>query len=86
MCIPHAQEVFHPTCTLLRRLAEPEELAAEMAGCPNVLRHWDGILQLLARKADLERKYLDRLEGEAPCMLWPYHSGRSRGSSLAFAT
>ncbi len=36
-----------------------------MAGCPNVLRHWDGILQLLARKADLERKYLDRLEGRA---------------------
>ena len=53
--------MFAPTVTLLQRLIAHKELAVEVA--PTVLRHWEGIHQVLFRKADMERKYLERLEG-----------------------
>ncbi|KAG2492393.1 hypothetical protein HYH03_009339 [Edaphochlamys debaryana] len=56
------EEVFAPTVALLQRLVAPRELAAQVPA--QVLRHWEGIHQVLFRKADMERKYLERLEGQ----------------------
>ncbi|GFR51021.1 hypothetical protein Agub_g13348 [Astrephomene gubernaculifera] len=56
------EDVFLPAVALLQRLVSREELAAAVP--PAVLRHWEGIHQVLFRKADNERKYLERLEGQ----------------------
>ncbi|PNH10245.1 Abnormal spindle-like microcephaly-associated [Tetrabaena socialis] len=56
------EEVFRPTAALLQRLVAPDSLAAAVP--PATARHWEGIHQVLYRKADMERKYLDRLEGQ----------------------
>ncbi|EFJ40339.1 microtubule-associated protein Asp [Volvox carteri f. nagariensis] len=56
------EEVFNTTVTLLQRLTATEDLAANVPAA--VLRHWEGIHQVLFRKADIERKYLERLEGQ----------------------
>ncbi|GIM02352.1 hypothetical protein Vretimale_7229, partial [Volvox reticuliferus] len=47
---------------LLQRLTATCDLAANIPS--TILRHWEGIHQLLSRKADIERKYLERLEGQ----------------------
>ncbi|GIL67632.1 hypothetical protein Vafri_20977 [Volvox africanus] len=57
-----AEEVFIPTVMLLQRLTVTCDLAANIPSA--ILRHWEGIHQVLFRKADIERKYLERLEGQ----------------------
>ncbi|GLI66525.1 hypothetical protein VaNZ11_010395 [Volvox africanus] len=57
-----AEEVFIPTVILLQRLTVTCDLAANIPSA--ILRHWEGIHQVLFRKADIERKYLERLEGQ----------------------
>ncbi len=56
-----------PAATLLQRLTALEELCTDIT--PSVLRHWEAIHQVLIRKADMERKYLERLEGRAAFLL-----------------
>ena len=56
------QEVFNPTVAVLQRLTSPPELAGDVQ--PAVRHKWEGIHQVQFRKADMERKYLERLEGE----------------------
>ena len=59
------QEVFRPTASLLQVLVSCDDRAAEVARTmPAIVRQWDGIHQVLSRKADMEKKYLDRLDGE----------------------
>lgn len=54
-----------PTVAVLQRLLSAPEHAADIASRPEPLRTWEGIAQVLSRKMDSERKYIERLEGEA---------------------
>eukprot|EP00198_Chlamydomonas_reinhardtii_P006104 XP_001695440.1 predicted protein [Chlamydomonas reinhardtii] len=56
------EEVFNPTVAVLQRLTSPPELAGDVQ--PAVRHKWEGIHQVQFRKADMERKYLERLEGD----------------------
>ena len=52
-----------PTVSILQRLLSVPEHAAEVARRPDALRTWEGIAQVLSRKMESERKYIERLEG-----------------------
>ena len=58
-----AQEVFMPTVGILQRLLSVREHAATVARRHDTLRTWEGIAQVLSRKMESERKYIERLEG-----------------------
>eukprot|EP00955_Chlamydomonas_euryale_P116545 366426-Chlamydomonas_euryale.AAC.9 len=60
----HLQEVFSATCCVLERLLSLRAHALCVAGRPEPLRTWEGIAQVLARKMDSERKYIERLEAQ----------------------
>ena len=51
------------TLGVLRRLAADPECASRIAALRAPVRQMQAVAQLLARKADAERKYLARLEG-----------------------
>ena len=71
-----AQEVFMPTVGILQRLLSVREHAATVARRHDTLRTWEGIAQVLSRKMESERKYIERLEGG--------HGYYRRGTDLAF--
>jgi hypothetical protein len=53
------------TVAILSVLAKSDEGAAAVAAsAPGAMKLWEGICQLLGRKMDMERKYIERLEGE----------------------
>jgi hypothetical protein len=53
-----------PTVCVLQRLVSLRQHAVEVASRPEPLRTWEGIAQVLSRKMENERKYIERLEGE----------------------
>lgn len=55
-----------PAVGILQRLLSVPEHAADVARRPDALRTWEGIAQVLSRKMESERKYIERLEGELP--------------------
>ncbi len=57
------QDVFMATMGVLARVCAPEAAMQSVARMPGVARQWEAVAQLLARKVDLERKYISRLEG-----------------------
>jgi hypothetical protein len=54
-----------PTVSILHRLLSLEEHAVNIALRSETLRTWEGIAQVLSRKMESERKYIERLEGES---------------------
>ncbi|GAX74174.1 hypothetical protein CEUSTIGMA_g1623.t1 [Chlamydomonas eustigma] len=56
------EEVFMPTVIVLQRLLSLEEHAVNIAQRPETFRTWEGIAQVLSRKMESERKYIERLE------------------------
>lgn len=55
------------TVAILSVLVKSEEGALHVArSAPGAMKLWEGICQLLGRKMDMERKYIERLEGEHP--------------------
>ncbi|GLC57418.1 hypothetical protein PLESTB_001222300 [Pleodorina starrii] len=54
------EEMFNPLVTLLQRLTATDALATDVP--PSVTKSWEGILQLLQRTFEREKKYLERLE------------------------
>ena len=53
-----------PTVAILQSLVAVREHAVEVARRRDALRMWEGIAQVLSRKMDSERKYIERLEGK----------------------
>ena len=53
-----------PTVGILQRLMTVREHAVEVARRHDALRMWEGIAQVLSRKMESERKYIERLEGK----------------------
>ena len=51
---------------LQQMLASAPQRGAALAGEAEAMRQLEAAAQLLGRKADLERKYLERLEGGGP--------------------
>jgi hypothetical protein len=53
------------TVAILSVLVKSDEGARQVAAsAPGAMKLWEGICQLLGRKMDMERKYIERLEGE----------------------
>jgi hypothetical protein len=58
------QEIFMATVSILSVLVKSDEGALHVArSAPGAMKLWEGICQLLGRKMDMERKYIERLEG-----------------------
>jgi hypothetical protein len=54
------------TIGILACLVRSDEGAAAVAEtAPAAMRTWEGVAQLLGRKMELERRYIERLEGAA---------------------
>ncbi len=54
------------TIGILACLVRSDEGAAAVAEtAPGAMRTWEGVAQLLGRKMELERRYIERLEGAA---------------------
>jgi hypothetical protein len=52
------------TVAILSVLVKSDEGALHVArSAPAAMKLWEGICQLLGRKMDMERKYIERLEG-----------------------
>jgi len=58
------EDVFMATIGLLERLVAPEPHAVEVARMPGILKQWEGVAQVLAKKLEMERKSLHRVEDE----------------------
>jgi hypothetical protein len=58
------QDIFMATVAILSVLVKSDEGALHVArSAPAAMKLWEGICQLLGRKMDMERKYIERLEG-----------------------
>lgn len=56
------------TVAILTVLIKSDEGALHTAcSAPGAMKLWEGICQLLGRKMEMERKYIERLEGELVC-------------------
>jgi hypothetical protein len=68
---PTPQDIFLSVVGLLAKLIATDEgaLAVAEAAAPGCLKQWEGVAAIIGRKMDMERKYIARLEGEAPRML-----------------
>jgi hypothetical protein len=68
---------------ILSVLVKADEGALHVArSAPGAMKLWEGICQLLARKMDMERKYIERLEGERrERVLLCVAGGRLRGTA-----
>jgi len=56
------------TVAILSVLVKSDEGALHVArSSPGAMKLWEGICQLLGRKLDIERKYIERLEGAVLC-------------------
>ena len=77
-----------PTVGILQRLLSVREHAATVARRHDTLRTWEGIAQVLSRKMESERKYIERLEGE--CWVGAVHeqglSSTQRGWKVSMGT
>ena len=60
----HMQDIFGQLLGLLQALAGRVVGRQGLLGCPRSLKQLRGVTQLLARRMDIERKYIQRLEGE----------------------
>ena len=60
----HVQDIFGQLLGLLQALAGQAAGRQGLLGCPRSLKQLRGVTQLLARRMDIERKYIQRLEGE----------------------
>lgn len=59
------QDIFMATVGILSALARTDEGALSVAqSAPTAVKLWEQINQLLQRKMEMERKYIERLEGE----------------------
>jgi hypothetical protein len=59
------QDIFMSTVGILSALVRSDEGALQVARtAPSAIKLWEGICQLLNRKMDMERRYIERLEGE----------------------
>lgn len=58
------QDIFMATVAILSVLVKGDDGALHVASsAPGAMKLWEGICQLLGRKMDMERKYIERLEG-----------------------
>jgi hypothetical protein len=56
------------TVGILSALVRSDDGALQVArSAPSAIKLWEGICQLLNRKMDMERRYIERLEGEWAC-------------------
>lgn len=56
------------TVSILSVLVKSDEGSLHVAqSAPGAMKLWEGICQLLGRKMDMERKYIERLEGALLC-------------------
>lgn len=62
-CFRDLEEVFMPAGVVVGALVKPDGGALTAARTPDLVRHLEGIAQIIARKMDMERKYISRLEG-----------------------
>jgi hypothetical protein len=59
------QDIFMATVGILSALVRSDAGALQVAvSAPSAIKLWEGICQLLNRKMDMERRYIERLEGE----------------------
>lgn len=58
------QEVFAQLLGLLEAVARQANGKQVLLGCPRSLKQLRGVTQLLARRMDIESKYIQRLEGK----------------------
>ncbi|KAF8065931.1 Aspm [Scenedesmus sp. PABB004] len=59
------EDIFMATVAILACLVRSDEGALEAARrAPGAVKLWEGVAQLLARKMDMERRYIERLEGQ----------------------
>jgi hypothetical protein len=62
------QDIFMATVGILSALVRSDAGALQVArSAPSAIKLWEGICQLLNRKMDMERRYIERLEGESAC-------------------
>ena len=59
------QDTFGQLLGLLEALARQPAGKQGLRACPHSLKQLRGVGQLLARRMDIERKYIHRLEGES---------------------